>query len=373
MEHPMSRRLSVLSLLLILVLAPLSGATAADKPMTRERATGILREVRKITSSNGIDEARAVEIGGIRQWITVRGRDRRNPILLVIHGGPASVELANRYLFEDPWTDYFTVVEWDQRGAGKTYGLNDPGVVGPTITKARMIEDAEEVTAWLRRTYGRDKIFVMGHSWGTVLGMSLAQRRPEWLYAYIGVGQIINMKEGEKIGYAFALDAAKAARNAQAVKELEAIAPYPAADGAITLDMIGTQRKWNLYYGGLTHGRDNYAYWDRAQALSPDYSDTDVANIDKGSALTLPRLLPELAQVNFDGVTRLDCPVVIFAGRHDYTTPSTLAAKWLERVKAPSKRLVWFENSAHMLWAEENGRVLVHLVQDVLPYAKVQP
>ena len=87
----------------------------------------ILAEVGKVASDNGIDEAKAVEIGGIRQWITVRGRDRRNPILLVIHGGPAAPELPNRYLFERPWEDYFTVVQWDQRGAGKTYALNDPG------------------------------------------------------------------------------------------------------------------------------------------------------------------------------------------------------------------------------------------------------
>jgi pimeloyl-ACP methyl ester carboxylesterase len=288
----------------------------------------------------------------------------------VIHGGPASPELSNRWLFEDPWTDYFTVVEWDQRGAGKTYGLNDPETVGPTITKERMIEDAEELTAWLRKTYDRPKIFVMAHSWGTILGLSLAQRHPDWLYAYVGVGQMINSREAEKIGYDFALDAARADHNETAIKELTGIAPYPAADGAITLEGIGTQRKWNLYYGGLTYGRNSYAFWDRAQALSPDYSAEDVANIDKGSALSLPRLLPEMTTVNFERVTRLDCPVVMFAGRHDYTTPSVLVERWIRRVKAPSKKLVWFENSAHMLWAEENGKVLVHLVQDVLPYAK---
>jgi pimeloyl-ACP methyl ester carboxylesterase len=346
------------------------GAASAAEPMTRDRAAAIIGEVRKITSPNGIDEARAVEIGGIRQWITVRGKDRSNPILLVIHGGPASPELSNRWLFEDPWTDYFTVVEWDQRGAGKTYGLNDPETVGPTITKERMIEDAEELTAWLRKTYDRPKIFVMAHSWGTILGLSLAQRHPDWLYAYVGVGQMINSREAEKIGYDFALDAARADHNETAIKELTGIAPYPAADGAITLEGIGTQRKWNLYYGGLTYGRNSYAFWDRAQALSPDYSAEDVANIDKGSALSLPRLLPEMTTVNFERVTRLDCPVVMFAGRHDYTTPSVLVERWIRRVKAPSKKLVWFENSAHMLWAEENGKVLVHLVQDVLPYAK---
>src|SRR3569623_3235766 len=164
-------RVSSFLLSLLFSVSIFGGAASAAEPITRDRAAAIIGEVRRITSSNGIDESRAIEIGGIRQWITVRGKNRDNPILLVIHGGPASPELANRWLFEDPWTDFFTVVEWDQRGAGKTYGLNDPKAVGPTITKDRMIADAEELTAYLRKAYGRPKIFVMAHSWGTVLGM----------------------------------------------------------------------------------------------------------------------------------------------------------------------------------------------------------
>src|SRR5204862_2240588 len=131
----------------------------------------ILAEVGKIVSSNGIDEAKAVEIGGIRQWITVRGRDRHNPILLVLHGGPAAPDLPNRYLFESHWTDYFPVVEWDQRGAGKTYGLNAPETVAPTMHADRRVQDAEELVGYLRRTYGSKKIFALGHSWGTILGL----------------------------------------------------------------------------------------------------------------------------------------------------------------------------------------------------------
>ena len=159
----------------------------------------ILAEVGKIVSPNGIDEAKTIEIGGIRQWISVRGRDRRNPILLLLHGGPAAPDLPNRYLFEGPWTDYFTVVEWDQRGSGKTYELNDPEKIAPTMHVERMVQDTEELVAYLRTTYNRKKIFALGHSWGTILGLNLAARRPDWLYAYIGIGQIINMREGERI------------------------------------------------------------------------------------------------------------------------------------------------------------------------------
>ena len=329
----------------------------------------ILAEVGRIVSSNGIDEARAVEIGGIRQWITVRGRDRRNPILLVIHGGPAAPDLPNRYLFEAPWTDYFTVVEWDQRGAGKTYELNDPATVAPTLHKERMIEDAEELVGYLRAAYGKKKIFALGHSWGTILGLALAERRPDWLYAYIGVGQIIDFREGERIGYDWVLNAARKAGDTQAVKELTAIAPYPEPDGAAPIDKIDVERKWSVRYGGLTHGRQSYDYWENAEKISPDYSETDFKAIDAGSAFSFPKLLPEMAATDFSKLRRLGCPVLIFAGRYDYTTPSQPVLRWYDRLAAPSKRFIWFENSAHMMYAEEPGRVLVHLVQDALPFA----
>lgn len=329
----------------------------------------ILAEADKVVSEHGVDEARAVDIGGVRQWITVRGKDRRNPILLVIHGGPAAPELPNRYLWEPAWTDYFTVVEWDQRGSGKTFELNDPAAVAPTMTKARMIADAEEMVDYLRKTYAKKKIFVIGHSWGTVLGMELAERKPDALYAYIGAGQIINMTQGETAGYAWVLGQAKAAHNDQAIKELEAIAPYPEANGAIPIDKLGVDRKWEVYFGGLTHGRSTYDVWENAEKISPDYTADDFKAIDKGSAFTLPKLLSDLMAVDFTGVTTLKCPVFIFAGRYDYTTPSEPVKRWFDKVQAPEKKLIWFENSAHMMYVEEPGKVLVHLVQDVRPIA----
>ena len=353
------------ALLAALLATAAIDAHAAPTPDPRP----ILAEVGKIVSDYGIDEAKAVEIGGIKQWITVRGRDRRNPILLVIHGGPAAPDLPDRYLFEGPWTDYFTVVEWDQRGSGKTYELNDPATVAPTLSRERVVKDAEELVAYLRSTYAKPKVFVIAHSWGTTVGLELARRRPEWLYAYIGVGQIINMREGEAVGYAWTLDQARKAGDAKALAELQSIAPYPEPDGSLPLSKIGLERIWNVRFGGLTHGRASYDYWENTEKISPDYSDADYKAIDAGSEFSLPKLLPDLAKTDFNGLTRMRCPVIIFAGRYDYTTPTAPVKRWWDRLSAPGKRFVWFENSAHMMWAEEPGRVLVHLVQDALPYA----
>jgi pimeloyl-ACP methyl ester carboxylesterase len=346
-----------------------SGAQAASD-LSGAKFRQILGEVQKVTSTNGIDEAKAVTIGGIPQWITVRGRDRRNPILLVLHGGPAAPELPTRYLFEAPWTDYFTVVEWDQRGAGETYALNDPAKIAPTLTEDRMVADAEELISYLRTTYGKQKIFVMGHSWGTILGMRVAEDKPNWLYAYIGMGQIIDMAEGEKAGYAWVLKAAADDHNDKALAELKAIAPYPEADGSLPIEKIDVERKWSMHYGGLIHGRDTYNDLSDAQRLSPDYSAPDVeALIDTASGFSFPKLLPQMARTDFSKVAKLDVPIVMFVGRYDYTTPTAPVVAWYDRLKAPKKKLVWFENSAHMMSIEEPGKVLMHLVQDARPLA----
>jgi len=355
-------------LVLAALLAPLT-AQAAEPAFTRDTARKIVSDLQKVVTPNGIERQMQIDIGGTRQWITVRGRDLNNPILLFIHGGPAAPEMPTSWTFQSPWEDYFTVVQWDQRGAGKTYLAGDLQKVAPTVSFDRMEQDAQEVVQYLRTTYRKDKIFVLGHSWGSMLGLRLAHEHPEWLYAYIGMGQMIDTRESERLGYQAALNAAREAHDAQAVKELEAIAPYPEAGGGVPLAKIDVERKWSVKYGGLSWRRDSYAYYYRAGALSPDYTDADLDAIDKGSALSLAHLLPAFSTADFTQWTEFRCPIVLFNGRHDDTTSAVVAAKWFETVHAPSKKLVWFENSAHMMQIEEPGRMLVHLVEDVRPLA----
>jgi len=345
---------------------------AAGETFTRDQVAAVIANGRRIVTPDGVEETLEIPVAGTRQWITVRGRDRDNPVLLVIHGGPASPEMPASWAFQNGWEDYFTVVQWDQRGSGKTYNANDPEKIAPTLSLDRITEDAALVVDYLRQRYGKEKVFVMGHSWGSLVGLSLAHRHPDRLHAYIGMGQVINGQENERLSHAHALQAARQAGNAVAVEELESLLPYPEPDGTVPLEKIDTERKWSVRYGGLTYGRDSIDYYFQLAKFSPDYTADDYAAIGKGSALSLPRLLPDLAGFNFSDVTAFDCPVILFEGRHDYTTPSVIAAEWLERVDAPATKLVWFENSAHMMMLEEPGRVLVHLVNDVRPLADSQ-
>lgn len=288
----------------------------------------------------------------------------------MIHGGPASPEMPSSWFFQNSWEDYFTVVQWDQRGSGKSYNANDPKTIQPTISAERMIEDAGEVVQFLRKRYEKNKIFVLGHSWGSLVGVSLAHSHPEWLYAYVGTGQMINGKENERVGYANTLRAAEAAGNLSAIAELKAIAPYPETDGSVPLEKLGKERHWSVALGGLTYQRSTYDYYENLFRLSPEYTEQDVAAIDKGSALSLGALIPAILNFNYSDTVRFQCPIILFEGRHDDTTPAEIAAQWFKRVQAPDKKLVWFENSAHMAMVEEPGRFLVHLVQDVRPLAE---
>ena len=344
-------------------------AATHERSFTRTEVTSIIAEGRRIVSPNGVEELLEVPIGGTKQWISVRGRDRRNPVLLLIHGGPAAPEMPASWFFQNGWEDYFTVVEWDQRGSGKSYGANDPAEIRPTLTLERMVGDAGEVVELLRSRYSKDKIFVIGHSWGSILGIELARRHPAWLYAYVGTGQLISGHDNESVGYAETLRAAELAGNQRALDELKAIAPYPEADGSLPMAKIFKEREWSVHFGGLTYKRDGFNYYSNIESLSPEYTEQDVAAIDKGSALSLEPLLPVMAKYDSSAVTYFDCPILLFEGRHDTTTPSDVVAKWFERVHAPGKKLVWFENSSHMAAFEEPGRFLVHLVSDALPYA----
>jgi pimeloyl-ACP methyl ester carboxylesterase len=350
--------------------ASLADTGGARSTYHREDVAKVVADLRLIDTTRGIDELRAIDVGGIKQWISVRGRDRRNPILLFVHGGPGSPMMPAGWVFQTPWEEFFTVVQWDQRGAGKTAASNDPAQVRPTITIDRMVTDGEEVIEYLRRTYRKEKIFLMGHSWGTFIGLEIAQRHPEWLHAYLGMGQAVYGLDNERIGYEWALRAARAENNQTAVAELEQLAPYPNADGTVPVEKILVQRKWVIHYGGLTWGRSTYDYEQNAARFSPEYTSADFAALASNDLTALRQLLGPPNVLDYREVTTFRCPVFLFAGRYDYETVSEVAREWFDRIRAPRKSFFWFEHSAHMIPFEEPGKLLLHLVRDVRPLAE---
>lgn len=334
-------------------------------------ARKIVEDLGRIVTPNGVQESYEASIGALRQWVFVRGQDRSNPIILFVHGGPASPMAPVSWTFQRPLEEYFTVVHYDQRAAGKTYAANDTTKLGATLAIAQYVNDAIEVAEFIKKKYGKEKVVLMGHSWGTIVGMKAALKRPDLFYAYVGIGQVINTRDNEEVSFRYAVEQATAQKNDAALKELRSIAPYP-GNQPITRERIIIARKWPQYYGGLSAYRDKSSYYFQAPLLSPLYTSQDVAAIDQGSLFTLGRVLPEFLAVDFKPVTSFSIPVFMLMGRHDYTTPSEPTAAWLSKLKAPLKKGIWFENSAHLIPLEEPGKLLVTLLNEVRPLATKQ-
>ncbi|KQV47547.1 alpha/beta fold hydrolase [Duganella sp. Root336D2] len=341
--------------------------TCAESPPCM-RARAAVEDLTRIVAPEGVQETYKTRIGGIDQWINVRGQDRSNPMILFVHGGPASPAMPTTWQWQRPIEEYFTVAHYDQRAVGKTLRANDREAVAGTLRIDRFVDDAIEVAEHLRAKYKKDKLVIIGHSWGTVVSTRAVLKRPDLFYAYVGIGQIANMRENERISYDFGVEQAKKHNNTEALKEMESIAPYPGNE-PITRERIIVARKWPQYYGGLSAYKNDSVYFFRAPMLSPEYDQADWEAIGEGSEMTLGTVLKEWTEVDFSGIRQFPIPVVMFLGRHDYTTPTAPVVKWMAQLKAPYKQSVWFEHSAHMMPWEEPGKTLASLLTYVRPLA----
>lgn len=348
------------------VISAASPGVASDvQPTTNQ----IFADAGKIVTADGVDEQMMIEIGGIQQWVHVRGRHRTNPVILFVHGGPAFTTSPVAYHFMRDWEEYFTVVQWDQRGAGKTYAANDPDKVRGTMNVDRFVSDIAELAAFLRDRYGQRKIILMGHSFGTVIGVKAAQSYPELFHAYVGSGQFVNFTRSEALGYEATLEAARTDNNEQAVNELLAIAPFPDPQRPErNLENLGIERRWLAQYDGY-YWRKGFGHNAAIASMSPDYSPEELKLRDEAMAFSNEAMWRKLGTVDLTSVTRFQIPVIILQGRHDRGTSSHLVGEWFETIEAPDKQLVWFEDSAHMVYEEEPGKLLVSLVNLVRPLA----
>lgn len=360
----------ILAFLLFAILCSHTSAKECPDGESYHKARDVVRDLQRIVTPDGIQESYTTRIGGIRQWISVRGENRNNPIILFLHGGPASPAMPSLWQFQRPIEEYFTLVHYDQRGAGKTYRETDPESISDSIHIDRYVDDAIEIAEYVRERYGKNKLILAAHSWGTVLGMKAALKRPDLFHAYVGIGQVLNTRINEELSFRYGLEQARKDGNKKAITEMESIAPYP-GDQPITRERIVIARKWPQHYGGLNAYRNaEQEYYYGASLLSPAYDCEDRHAFFEGNVFTLNHILGEYLQVDFTNVHKFPIPVVMFMGRYDYTAPSEPTAAWLEQVEAPYKQAVWFENSAHMMPWEEPGKTLVSLLKYVRPIAE---
>jgi pimeloyl-ACP methyl ester carboxylesterase len=315
-----------------------------------------------VTTREGIDEARFVELGGIERWITIRGENRGNPIPVVLHGGPGDVINPWAYTGFRPWLKHFTIVQWDQRGAGRTLGRNGPSL-GPTITIERMTLDGIELVNHLRRALGQDKVILLGHSWGSTLGVYMVKRRPELFHAFVGTGQVADPARNYSVAYDDVLRAAERRGESRALRELREIGPPPWPDRR----GFGVQRKW----ANLFEHADAFLASTLGLALTaPGYSAKDINDWFDGQGLSGSRLVPQtsvLTSADLGG--RFAVPVFVIHGAEDFTTPTSLARGFVESISAPQKEFVAIPGAGHFAVFTQPDVFLQELVSRVLSLA----
>lgn len=302
---------------------------------------------RHAIAAPGIDEGGLVSINGIQQFIHIRGNNFKNPVLLLLHGGPGSPLMPMAHSFQYAWEDDYTVVQWDQRQAGKTYFANHGKSSTNTLNFDTVLEDAWQVTQYLQQRLGVTKIALMGHSWGTVLGTALVQTHPEAFSCYIGVGQVTNLQSNEKMGYEEALKRAQAAGNAQDTAALIALTGYP---GTVFSDEFCTQmltvRKYQQKYGlGEGISLKNVIL----VMSSPYYTISEGMYYTKDTTM-LHRSLFQYMFEEYDALkfgTNYQIPVYYIMGENDYQTPIPLAHKLFEELTSPEKKFFTIPNAGH--------------------------
>ena len=318
-----------------------------------------------ISSPKGIDEGHFVTIGGIEQWITIRGWDRDNPVLLFLHGGPGDVTNPWSFALFALWEKHFTVVQWDQRGAGRTLRKSGPAVA-PTITVDRMVHDGIELTEYLLKHLGKKKIIIVGHSFGTILEMGMVRARPELFYAYVGTGQVADETKNYYVAYDELLKKARAVGNKQAIDELSHVGPPPYESRG------GYRVQWK--WANAFEGADQFLAGTIGLALvAPGNSVRDINDSGDGQILSSERLVPQAksrgpAELGLD----FSVPMFIVQGAEDFTTPTTLARSYFDSIKAPRKEFVTINGGGPFAVFMHSDQFLQELLKLVGPLTAAQ-
>jgi pimeloyl-ACP methyl ester carboxylesterase len=328
-------------------------------------------KVRPVVDANGnsiansLSEKIHVNINGVQQGMFIRSVDTAHPVLLFLHGGPAMPTYALEQRYPTGLEKDFTIVWWEQRGAGLSYSSDIPP---ETMTVQQMVDDTVAVTDYLRQRFGKEKIYLMGHSWGSFIGIQAAAQAPDRYFAYIGVGQLINQLESERLAYEYMLKTSRQQGNADMVRKLEAAPfektvplpePYMALrDEAMHTLGVGTTRDMRSVISGIF-----LPTW-----MDPEYTLLEKINIWRGKwSVSSKQLWNQVLKTDITvKVPKLDVPVYFLQGRYDYTTSYALAKAYLQQLEAPLKGFYTFENSAHSPQFEEPERTRMILTKDVL-------
>ncbi len=321
-------------------------------------ATPLIKDANGEPLPNSIATLEKVNLNGSEQWITIRGQDMNNPILLNLGmGGPGGGGFATRSLFE-PLEKDFVVVSWDEPGTGKSYNA----VPFSTLNKKRFVEDAHALTLYLRERFNQEKIYVYGVSWTSILGVWLVQEYPELYYAYIGNGQMVNVIRDDVMGYELALNYSVERGDVKMVETLQrnGTPPYTGED------MLDKYVTYLDVLNDYMHSPHYTVIVPIVPFVAPEYGLVDKINHTRGLIQSFEVVYPQLQDVDFTTqAAKLDVPVYIFVGRDDVNAMSSLVEEYFNILEAPHKELIWL-NGGHGLDGSNLGQFVDVMINKVL-------
>lgn len=294
-----------------------------------------------------------ITLGGQEQHIIIRGADTSKPIMLFLHGGPGSPEVAFIKHYSPAIENDYVMVYWEQRGAGKSYSKRIPA---ESMNLDQMISDTRELSEYLVHRFNREKIFLMGHSWGSMLGIITAYKYPELYHAYFGIGQVCHQFKGEKISYKWALNQAIEQNDTKAITTLKNLY-FPDSTAGVDkwVNYLMMERRFvNRYGGGTTREIRGMLPLVKLVMNSGIYTMGEKLNFMNASMFSLELLWMDVMNTNlFNEIDSMSVPIYFFHGTFDYTTPYPLAKEFFNQLKAPQKGFFSFESSAHSPIMEE--------------------
>lgn len=329
----------------------------------RARRQAHVAKALAIRTPNGIAESGFVRVGGIEQWVSIRGEDLANPVIVVAHGGPGSGLSPFIADTTRAWERYFTVVHWDQRGAGLTFSRARKGQ--GEISLERIAEDGLEVTAHALKRTGQAKAIVLGASWGSMVAVTMARRRPELFHALVGAGQIVDSVRNEAVGYEALLARVRAVGDAPSEAVLVKLGPPP-----WTMEQTLIERRILIGRHPPANERGMQIKVVLALLTAPGVSLKQAIDWFGAASFSVTALRDALLSYS-DGPPHapLAMPFVVIQGSDDIQTPTSLAAAYLEAIEAPAKRFVSLPGGGHMAMVAMPDAFLQALLAEARPFA----
>jgi pimeloyl-ACP methyl ester carboxylesterase len=355
MKNPLNKIVKVLLFIvggLMVIILSLAVILWIKSPGTADPITDLKGE--QIPGS--ISTIEKVMLGGQEQHLIIRGEDSTKPVMLFLHGGPGFPETAIMKKLNPAIEKDFIMVYWEQRGTGKSYSKDIPA---ESMTIAQLVSDTRELSELLSRRFKQEKIYLMGHSWGSFLGISTAYQFPELYHSYFGVSQVCHQYKGERVGFEWVKQEANRRNDTEAINSLSEISfPDSLANGQEWLDHLRVERSYlNKYGGGNLH--EMTGMWPLMKMFlnAKEYTLSEKMNSMSGMMFSMKDLWPELISKNlFNEIDSMQLPVYIFQGIHDRQAPYSIASDFFDQLKAPEKEFFTFDNSAHSPLVEEGDK-----------------